>query len=100
MSADNWAVCPRCVAHAKKTEAKQLAKVMATYGKVPVADFDAARAAIKPVEKEVYRTFREDYEIYGASDGAVVVDYAGHCSKCGLGLSFKDQRPIPGAEED
>lgn len=100
MSADNWAVCPRCVARAKKTEADQLAKVVATYGKIPVAEFDAARATIKPVRQVDYETFREDYEIHGASGGVVTVDYSGHCSKCGLGLNFKDDHPIPGADED
>ena len=99
MSADNWAVCPRCVTRAKKTEADQLAKVMATYGKIPVAEFDAARAAIKPVRDEDHRTFREDYEISGASDGDVTVDYSGGCSTCGLRLNFKEHHPIPGAEE-
>ena len=99
MSADNWAVCPRCVARAKKAEAKALAKVTGSYGKIPVAEFDAARAAIKPVRDEDYRTFREDYEISGASDGVVTVDYSGHCSTCGLGLNFKDDHPIPEAEE-
>lgn len=100
MSADNWAVCPRCVARAKKAEADKLATVMASYGKIPVAEFDAARAAIKPVRDEDFRTFREDYEISGARDGVVTVDYSGHCSTCGLGLDFTDERSIPGADED
>ena len=99
MSADNWAVCPRCVARAKKAEARALAEVTASYGKIPVAEFDTARAAIKPVRDKDYETFREDYEIYGASDGEVTVDYSGHCSTCGLNLNFKDQRTIPGVGE-
>lgn len=99
MSADNWAVCPRCMARARKAEADKLAEVMASYGTVPVAEFDAARAAIKPVRDQDYRTFREDYEIYGAEGGLVQVSYSGHCDVCGLSLDFKDEHPIPGVDE-
>jgi len=45
------------------------------------------------------RTFREDYEIYGASDGTVKVDYGGSCTECGLSLSFNHEHEIPGVTE-
>jgi hypothetical protein len=64
VSADNWAVCPSCVVH------------LPTLG--------------GPEPK----TFREDYEIYGAQDGVVKVSYSGHCSRCGSGLDFKAEYPI------
>ena len=95
MSADNWAVCPRCVKQARAAEAKALAKVMASYGKVPVEEFDRARADVPTSDPEKFRTFREDYEIYGADDGDVVVDYGGSCTECGLHLTFTDHHPIP-----
>lgn len=95
MSADNWAVCPRCLARAREAEAEQLAAVMASYGKVPVEEFDQARAAIKPVNPEDFRTFREDYEITGADECVVKVSYGGGCGKCGLGLRFTDEHPLP-----
>jgi hypothetical protein len=44
-------------------------------------------------------TFREDYEIYGAEDGTVTVTYSGSCQSCGLSLSFRDDREIPGVTE-
>jgi hypothetical protein len=99
MSASNWAVCPRCLARAKAAEARKLAGVMASYGKVPVAEFDAARAAIEPVHPRDLAAFREDYEITGAEDGAVTVSYGGSCGTCGLSLSFSETRPIPGVDE-
>jgi hypothetical protein len=99
VGASNWAVCPRCLARAKAAEARKLAEVMASYGKIPVAEFDAARAAIEPVHPRDVATFREDYEITGAQDGAVVVSYAGGCETCGLSLSFGETRPIPGVDE-
>jgi hypothetical protein len=68
---------------------------MASYGKVPVAEFDRARAAVKPIDQQDYATFREDYEITGAKDGIVVVSYGGSCEVCGLELSFTDKHPLP-----
>ena len=98
VSADNWAICPRCVARARAAEAAQLAAVMDSYGKVPVEEFDRARAAIEPVHPGDYATFREDYEIYGAADGVVKVSYGGSCQVCGLDLSFSHEHPLPVGE--
>lgn len=92
MSADNWAICPRCVAGAQAECVAEQDRVMATYGTVPIAEFDAARAALLSFDPEKYRTFREDYEFYGAEEGEVCADYSGHCSKCGLGVDFKASR--------
>lgn len=94
MSASNWAICPRCLSRARKTEAEALAKVMASYGKVPLEEFDQARAKIETPNPADFATFREDYEIYGADDGAVKVDYSGGCQVCGLELSFTDEHPL------
>jgi hypothetical protein len=65
VSADNWAVCPQCVKR---------------------GDTEANEGA---------RTFREDYEIYGAAEGAVTVDYCGDCHVCGLSLSFEYRKALP-----
>ena len=96
MSADNWATCPRCVKRAEVAKAAQAAKAAASYGKVSEREYAEAIAAIKDVRPEDCQTFREDYQIYGAADGAVTVDYSGHCGTCGLSLSFKETKPIPG----
>ena len=81
---------------AKAEEGRQLAEVMKRYGKIPVAEFDAARSAIKPVAGHQFMTFREDYEISGAAEGVITVSYSGHCHACGLGTDFKDEHPLPG----
>ena len=94
MSADNWAICPRCIKRARQRHDAEVATVVATYGKVPVEDFDAARAAIADVKPEDFRTFREDYEFYGAESGEVVAAYSGHCEECGLGLDFEARRTL------
>lgn len=84
MSADNWDVCPRCLDRAQGEAAEALENVMALYGNVPVDEFDAKRAALEEVDPEKYRTFREDYEIWGASEGRFDLSYSGACTTCGL----------------
>lgn len=69
------------------------------YGKVPVEEFDNARRVLALSRKNFDNedpTFREDYEFYGAADGAVTASYSGKCTKCGLELKFKDTHPISG----
>lgn len=92
MSADNWAICPRCLEQGREAHDEAVQAVMATYGRIPVDEFDAKRAALPQLDPEQFRTFREDYEFYGAEAGEVVADYSGHCSKCGLGIDFQEHR--------
>jgi hypothetical protein len=92
MSADNWAICPRCLGEAHKANEAERTRVAALYGKVPIEEFDAARAAIVAVDVKGYYTFREDYEFYGAEDGEIQVRYSGNCSKCGLSAEIKDSK--------
>lgn len=95
MSADNWAVCPACLHEAREAHHALQAEATAAYGKVSVEEFDALRArAEKGVNEEDFRTFREDYEIYGADDGTIVVSYGGSCSKCKVGTSFTHYEPF------
>jgi hypothetical protein len=99
MSASNWDECPRCLARARTTEAEQLADVMATYGKVPAEEYARNRMSIPGVREADFRTFREDYEIYGASKGTVCVSYSGRCDVCGLSLDIEQRHPIKGASD-
>jgi len=95
MSADNWAICPRCVKRAREKLTACTGDVVMSYGQVPLEDFVRAQASLAPVDPEQFRTFREDYEIHGASEGAIRVDYGGGCDVCGLTLSFNDVRELP-----
>ena len=99
MSASNWAICPRCAARAAAAIEIAAADLFADYGKIPVAEFDERRAQIPSINREDFRTFREDYEIYGAETGTVKVDYSGACETCGLGLRFTEEKTIPGVTE-
>lgn len=101
MGADNWAYCPRCTQQGRAKLDKRAAAIQASYGKIPVEEFDEARrqhaAAVKAFEQRE-RTFREDYEISGADTGTVTVGYSGSCAKCRLSLEFTDTHPIPGLD--
>lgn len=100
MGASNWAICPRCVKRAEDARTAQIAATGASYGTVPEQDYIEAVKAIRDVRPEDYRTFREDYEIYGVRDGAVIVDYAGGCETCGLSLRFSETKPVPGLDAE
>jgi hypothetical protein len=100
MSASNWATCPRCSKRREDALAKREAEIAASYGKVPIADFDNLRFQLSADRHEqLDATFREDYEIYGAEDGRVKVSYSGRCTACGLDLTFEDSRPLDLGEE-
>jgi hypothetical protein len=98
MSADNWAHCPRCTQREQAKLDERAAAVQASYGKVPVEEFDEARRqhaeAVKAFERRSC-TFREDYSITGADTGTVTVSYSGRCSVCRINLRFTDTHPIP-----
>jgi len=96
VSADNWAVCPTCLASAK-AELEELARQIADgYGVLPIEEWDELRTRhAEGIDERELTTFREDYEIYGAEDGVVYVSYSGHCQKCPAGLDFKFAREIP-----
>lgn len=97
MSADNWAVCPRC---RKRHEAAHIVlcqQVADGYGVLTVDEFDALRE--KAAEGVNFQQeFREDYEFWLDMDGIVHVSYSGHCQACGFGIDFTDEHQIPGLD--
>lgn len=94
MSASNWAVCPKCLDGARAEHHLLNALARYSYGKVPVEEFDELRRrAEKGVDKEDFRTFREDYEFY-IDEGQVVASYGGGCDKCHLEVSFTHRVPF------
>lgn len=58
MSADNWAICPRC------------------------------KLKPNPYHEPLTTQFREDYEIGVLESGEFYVDYHGRCRDCGLEKVF------------
>ena len=90
MSADNWAICPRCkVRRGDRFRALDVA-LTESYGQVPVEEFDRLRAERdREVGTEQERTFREDYEFWMDENGRFTATYSGGCRECGLGHKFE-----------
>jgi hypothetical protein len=96
MSADNWAVCPRCTANKEAEAAKLRSDADAAYGKVGVDEWKAKDAAAKAAADALpltERTFREDYEV-GIYDTEFGINYSGGCSVCGLSHGFKHEERL------
>lgn len=102
MSASNWAQCPRCTRRREREIEERAAKVRASYGIATPAEYERAVRNLRNIDPKPTAgdTFREDYEIYGAEDGTVKVDYAGSCRACGLKLAFKHTHAIPDIEAE
>lgn len=99
MGASNWAMCPRCKLNRQAAADTAREKADGAYGRVTLEDFDKVRAEADRLAAAVDGpgidpTFREDYEITGAEDGAVSVSYGGGCIVCGLSLSFEHTHPL------
>lgn len=97
MSADNWAICPRCKLNEENAIKALDYKIEQDYGKVSIDDFIVMRLEAQQRREALpnrMATFREDYEIYGAEDGAIEVNYRGSCKDCGLTMKFTDYRPM------
>lgn len=78
MSADNWAVCPRCHKQYKEPESK--------YGKVSEEEYIALLS--KPKESEA-QNMREDWSIGMDETGELHVGYSCACEKCGFSYEFE-----------
>ena len=95
MSADNWAVCPRCLLWAKKERERKLEEAAASYGKVDRdAWLEMQASAGDAVRPEDFSTFREDYAIGVNEDGNLKVSYSGSCTACGLASSFRHETRV------
>jgi len=90
MSADNWAVCPKCKINGEAEHAKAIEAAETMYGKVSANEY------LKLLEKskqpaKLDDTLREDYEIGILSHGRFYASYGGSCEVCGFSYSFKHE---------
>lgn len=92
MSADNWAICPKCKNDVKEIREAFTRKAEAAYGKVTEAQYKSlCDNATKEIKLE--ETLREDFQIYTNADGEFSVSYGCMCETCGLEFvyNFKQQ---------
>jgi hypothetical protein len=98
MSADNWAVCPRCLLRARKERERKMeaaAAAAAAYGKVDRAAWlEMQSDAGGPVESDEFTTFREDYRLGIDDGGKFKVEYSGFCGACGLRFGFRHEARV------
>lgn len=92
MSADNWAICPRCKAKAEEASRKLKLKAGASYGKEsPERYLELLEEAGKPVDLDT--TLREDYNLGINSNGEFEIDYSASC-QCGFKHRFNHKEKI------
>jgi predicted Zn-ribbon and HTH transcriptional regulator len=107
VSADNWGICPRCLARLEEETrlvvAEAATAIAESYGTVPLNEHDALRAnwasKVKDAQDAVETaktasTLREDYEIGTAPDGEFYVIYSCHCQVCGFQFKFKHEQQL------
>lgn len=82
MSADNWAVCPKCLAKAKANQISA-EEVHAAYGAVPLEEWENLRLRQdEEVDEEEFRTLREDYEYWIDREPMFHSEYGAECTVC------------------
>lgn len=83
MSADNWAICPRC-------DKKRNIPTSSIYGKVSEeAYLEYIKKMKNPEPDETLYSLREDYELGIGMDGDFYVIYCGHCETCGFDFKYR-----------
>jgi len=93
MSADNWAICPKCKKKVEQARADLLSRVETDYGKIAADEYLAlVERSKQPLEIE--HTLREDWET-GIRQGEFRVFYGAHCETCGFSHEFEHRQPLP-----
>ena len=88
MSADNWTKCPKCTLLALKKKQEEIAAVAESYGKVPLAEYEAALIKSRePTERTA--TLMECFEFVMDVGGGFSATYSARCDKCGFSHNFE-----------
>lgn len=62
------------------------------YGVLSQEEYDRLKIEFQTVRADLDRTFREDYEFYGAETGVLHISYHGECGECGLKLLVDEKK--------
>lgn len=98
MSADNWAVCPKCLKKANDDLEKAREKLNKAYGIVPSIEylkmFQETERSIESVSSYAMKAeLREEYEI-GIDENNFYVSYSASCQECGFKYSYQTEEKI------
>lgn len=93
MSADNWAICPKCQELYNANQKARILGVAEKYGKIPAEEYiKLSKEVSKEVELEA--TLREDYEFYIDDDGKFFATYSAECAVCDFHFKFKESKQV------
>lgn len=100
MSADSWAICPKCLAKHHAVAAGLAEKARAAYGNVPLLDFmrmseDAASVKTTGLTDSTLA----EYKYVGPDDDKFVVHYQAVCQTCGYRLEYNLELPLSDVEK-
>lgn len=92
MSANNWAVCPKCQADLEARRRQRWERADAAYGQVS-RDEHARLVKLAQAADDIEETLREDYSL-GVRGGVFEVSY--HCQcQCGFTYRFRHKESVP-----
>lgn len=84
MSADNWAICPKCKKALKK-------EPKTAYGEATEAEY---LESIKERDDQLFYSLREDYTLGINEEGEFSVYYGAHCEVCGFKYEFSHKENL------
>lgn len=94
MSANNWALCPKCESIRKINQPERKLELNRKYGKISSEEYLRLIEDGKMEEEgELEETLREDYEL-GISKRWFHVGYYACCKVCGFTYEFKVDKPV------
>ena len=94
MSADNWAVCPRCLKREIERREDLDKQVKEKYGKLAQSEYLALVEKSKVPQQPVKQTLCEDYKLGTNEDGLFEVNYSCGCSVCGYKAKFNYSKEL------
>lgn len=95
MSADNWALCPRCNKDQINKLKEMKANLEKSYGKVDLVEYKNMQQDYYNTKKEQLEyTLREDYEQGMIEEGIYYVSYCCRCTVCGFEFTFSHKEKV------
>ncbi len=93
MSADRWALCPKCMEQARAAEAALMQKIQQGYGEISEAEYHVLLEELQEMDQLPDRNLREDWEL-GIRDGVFKVSYYAQCMECAFVKEFTHREEL------
>lgn len=96
MSADNWAICPKCKQKRLDDIERKQEQVQKSYGKVSAIEYSRMLTEVNRLSDatKLPHNLREDYELGIDEDGTFSVSYEAGCRICGFRHFYKYQEKV------